>query len=147
VPGIIVFIVVYFLPTVIASNRGSQSTVAIFFFNLLLGWTVLGWIIALFWSCAGDTKENEHHRIQERRREADERERQRRKEEQNRLGDVAFGKMSAAHALEVLGIKTGATEQEIRVAHNRLMKRVHPDVGGSGYFTRQVNDARDVLLG
>jgi curved DNA-binding protein CbpA len=54
--------------------------------------------------------------------------------------------MSAAQALEILGIKVGATEQEIRAAHKRLMKGVHPDMGGSNYLSKQVNDARDVLL-
>jgi curved DNA-binding protein CbpA len=54
--------------------------------------------------------------------------------------------MSAAQALEILGIKAGATEQEIRTAYSRLMKRVHPDVGGSHFFAKQLNTARDVLL-
>jgi DNA invertase Pin-like site-specific DNA recombinase len=42
--------------------------------------------------------------------------------------------LSAAQALEILGINAEATEQEIRAAYNRLMKRVHPDVGGSEFF-------------
>ena len=54
--------------------------------------------------------------------------------------------MSAARALEILGLKAGVTEQEIRAAYNRLMKRLHPDVGGSDFFAKQLNDARDVLL-
>jgi curved DNA-binding protein CbpA len=54
--------------------------------------------------------------------------------------------MSAAEALEILGIKAGATEQDIRATYNRLMKRVHPDVGGSAYFSKQLNAARDLLL-
>jgi curved DNA-binding protein CbpA len=55
--------------------------------------------------------------------------------------------LSTAQALEILGLKAGATEQEIRVAYNRLMKRVHPDVGGSDFFAKQLNEVRDVLLG
>lgn len=54
--------------------------------------------------------------------------------------------MTADQALEVLGLKPGATEEEIRTAYNRLMQRVHPDKGGSDYFAKQVNAARDVLL-
>jgi DnaJ-class molecular chaperone len=54
--------------------------------------------------------------------------------------------MSAAQALEIFGIKAGATEQDIRAAYNHLMKRVHPDVGGSAYFSKQLNAARDILL-
>jgi curved DNA-binding protein CbpA len=49
-------------------------------------------------------------------------------------------------ALEILGLKEGDTEKEIRAAYSRLMKRVHPDVGGSDFFAKQLNDARDVLL-
>jgi type IV secretion system protein VirD4 len=60
---------------------------------------------------------------------------------------VASGNMSAAQALEILGINAGATEQDIRAAYNRLMKRVHPNVGGSEVFSKQLNAARDVLLG
>ena len=60
--------------------------------------------------------------------------------------DATYGKMSAAQALEILGINAGATEQDIRPAHKRLVKRVHPDVGGSEYFSKQLNAARDMLL-
>jgi curved DNA-binding protein CbpA len=55
--------------------------------------------------------------------------------------------MTAAQALEILGLKAGATEQEVRAAYSRLMKCVHPDVGGSDFFAKQLNYARDVLLG
>ena len=58
--------------------------------------------------------------------------------------------MSAAQALEILGLKAWATDQEIRAAYKSLMKRVHPDIpdmGGSNYFAKQLNEARDVLLG
>jgi TPR repeat protein len=71
---------------------------------------------------------------QERQREAAARERQRRREEQDRQSDVASGNMSAAQAFEILGINAGATERDIRAAYNRLMKRVHPDVGGRSFF-------------
>jgi hypothetical protein len=78
--------------------------------------------------------------------EAAARERQRQQEEQYRRHDSSSGKMSADHALEILGLKSGATEEEIRAAYNRLMKRVHPDVGGSSVFAKQLNRARDVLI-
>ena len=83
---------------------------------------------------------------QERRTEAGERKRQGRREEQDGRRDLASGNMSAAQALEILGISAGATEQDIRTAYNRLMRRVHPDMGGSAYFSKQLNAARDVLL-
>lgn len=40
----------YFMPTVIALARGHHNGFAIFLTNLLLGWTMVGWIVALIWS-------------------------------------------------------------------------------------------------
>ncbi|MGJ3232847.1 MAG: superinfection immunity protein [Oceanicaulis sp.] len=40
----------YFLPTVIALARSHHNGFAIFLTNLLLGWTLIGWVIALIWS-------------------------------------------------------------------------------------------------
>lgn len=47
---VVVAIGVYMLPWFIAMMRGSPNTVPIFFLNLLLGWSVLGWVAALIWS-------------------------------------------------------------------------------------------------
>jgi len=43
-------LLLYFLPTVIVLARRHQDGLAIFMLNLLLGWTALGWIVALIWS-------------------------------------------------------------------------------------------------
>lgn len=40
-------VAIYFLPTLIAAARQTHNSVGIFFLNLLLGWTGIGWIIAL----------------------------------------------------------------------------------------------------
>ena len=40
----------YFLPTLIAFLRQHKNSLAIFLLNLLLGWTVLGWVVSLVWS-------------------------------------------------------------------------------------------------
>jgi hypothetical protein len=55
-------------------------------------------------------------------------------------------RMSRGEALEVLGLEPGADEDEIRDAHKRLLRLVHPDRGGSAYLARRVYQARDTLL-
>jgi len=40
----------YFLPTLVAFLRQRKNKLAIFLLNLLLGWTVLGWVVSLVWS-------------------------------------------------------------------------------------------------
>ena len=57
------------------------------------------------------------------------------------------GWMSTEEAMQVLGLKPGATTAEIRQAHLRLMRTAHPDSGGSDWLAARVNQARDVLLG
>ena len=47
---IVVIVVGDFIPVIVAGVRGHRQVVAIAALNLLLGWTVLGWIIALVWS-------------------------------------------------------------------------------------------------
>ena len=56
------------------------------------------------------------------------------------------GTMIRAEALAVLGLKEGATADDIRAAHRRLMKEFHPDHGGSDYLAAKINQAKEVLL-
>ena len=55
--------------------------------------------------------------------------------------------MSRAEAYEVLGLKSGASPDEVHAAHRRLMRLAHPDTGGSDWLASRINQARDVLLG
>jgi len=47
-------IVMYFLPSIIALARSKRDTLAIFLLNLFLGWTLIGWIVALVWAAKHD---------------------------------------------------------------------------------------------
>jgi hypothetical protein len=54
--------------------------------------------------------------------------------------------MTAEEAYAILGLVPGATPDQIKEAHRRLMVKLHPDHGGSDYLATQINRARDVLL-
>lgn len=51
---IILFIIPYFLPSIIAMFRSKSNTLAIIMLNLFLGWTFIGWIVALIWAVTKD---------------------------------------------------------------------------------------------
>ena len=49
-PEVAIILVFYFLPAMAAAGRRHHNQSAIFILNLLLGWTILGWIAALVWA-------------------------------------------------------------------------------------------------
>ena len=57
------------------------------------------------------------------------------------------GGMNKDKAYEVLGLKPGASKQEIITAHKKMMQKYHPDRGGSDYLAAEINTAKDTLLG
>jgi DnaJ-domain-containing protein 1 len=57
-----------------------------------------------------------------------------------------FDGMTKKEAYQILGVEPGVSEQEIHQAWRRLIKKVHPDSGGSAFLTAKINAAKDILL-
>lgn len=55
--------------------------------------------------------------------------------------------MTREEALAVLGLDAQATPERILAEYRRLMKKVHPDQGGTTYLATRLNEAKTVLLG
>lgn len=49
-------ILAYFSPWFIALYRKHKNSLAIMVFNIFLGWTVIGWVVALVWASTSNTK-------------------------------------------------------------------------------------------
>ena len=56
-------------------------------------------------------------------------------------------KMTQEEAYDGSNISPGASTKEIKAAHHALMKKIHPDQGGSNYLASKINQAKEILTG
>jgi hypothetical protein len=61
--------------------------------------------------------------------------------------EAAAAQMDERRALAILGLAPGASAEDIKTAHRRLMAKLHPDHGGSDFLASEINRAKDFLLG
>lgn len=67
--------------------------------------------------------------------------------EEGRTEKAETGSMTRDQALAVLGLQPGASDGDVVSAHRQLMKKLHPDHGGTTYLASKINQAKDFLLG
>jgi hypothetical protein len=53
---LLLIIAVYFIPAIVASTRRHRNRFAIGVLNLLGGWTLIGWVVAMVWACTSDVE-------------------------------------------------------------------------------------------
>ncbi len=66
--------------------------------------------------------------------------------EQEKKAQAHSQTMSREDALAILGLEDGASPEQIRTAHRQLMRKLHPDQGGTTWLAARLNQAKELLL-
>ena len=56
---LLISLAAYFIPFIIAIIRGIKNSMSVFFLNLFLGWTVIGFFVLIFYASLTNVKSNE----------------------------------------------------------------------------------------
>ena len=67
-------------------------------------------------------------------------------QEQDKFTSQELSGLSVEEARDILGVTAESSSDDIIKAHKRLMQRLHPDRGGSGYLAAKINAAKDTLI-
>jgi hypothetical protein len=68
-------------------------------------------------------------------------------ESEDKLVSSTSSRITRREAIEILGLSSHPTNEEVKANHRLLMKRFHPDQGGSPFLAAKINMAKDCLLG
>lgn len=66
--AVMIALALYFLPAILADRRKRVDVLTLALFNACLGWTVLGWLLALYWSLQPNPPENLAGDVEEQRK-------------------------------------------------------------------------------
>ena len=53
---LLISVFLYFIPAIVAASKNKRNSGAIFGLNLLLGWTIVGWVVSLVWALTNDAE-------------------------------------------------------------------------------------------
>lgn len=60
---LLIMICLYFIPAIVGFSKGKNNAGAIFLLNLFLGWTFIGWVVALIWAATNDPHKDINHAL------------------------------------------------------------------------------------
>jgi len=92
-------------------------------------------------------RKNNNNKSESEKKKSKTNHKQQQKKQQNNKGTYRTkpGEMTYEQAMAVLGLSSIQSQNDIKVAHKKLIQKLHPDKGGSSTLAAQVNEAKDIL--